>query len=88
MDGTAVSISCPPCQAFHVIGVQTRAANKINTDRSSPDFLVASIHMNGQMRKRRPFFLYATLLSTQFADPLVPTFLLARVQTYPCMGVG
>ena len=29
--------------------------------------------MNGQMRKRRPFFFYATLLSTQFADPLVPT---------------
>ena len=39
-------------------GCQTHAANKINTDRSSPDFLVASIHMNGQMRKRRPFFFF------------------------------
>ena len=36
---------------------QTHAANKFNTDKSSLDFLVASIHMNGQIGRRRPIFL-------------------------------
>ena len=40
------------------MGCQTHAANKINTDRSSLDFLVASIHMNGQIRRRRPVFFF------------------------------
>ena len=60
------------------MGCQTHAANKINTDRSSLDFLVASIHMNGQIRRRRPVFFFlapchVALLSTQFACLLVPT---------------
>ena len=69
------------------MGCQTHAANKIDTGRSSLDCLVASIHMNGQMRKRRPLFctlprhasfntVHPCLLVPTFSSPaFTPTFL-------------
>ena len=42
------------------MGYQTHVANKINTDRSSLDFLVASIHMPGF------FFFFSTLPTSRF----------------------
>ena len=44
------------------MGFQTHAANKFNTDKSSLDFLVASMHLNGANRKATPVFSALTLL--------------------------
>ena len=71
------------CSAFHVMGFQTRAANKINTDTSSLDFLVASIHM--------PVFFFLSTLPRRASFNTVrlspgSDFLLARVHTHPFFG--